>query len=431
MKILVLTNLYPPHHAGTFDNHCQTVTESLRLRGHSIGILTSSHGLLNEQVDRETHRRLLLNGAFGHPPVTSYAQMKALELHNNSALMEAIEEFKPDVVHVFSLAGISKSLVFTLHNSKVPVVYDVFDHWLSANVREDPWLRFWNAPSLPILAQSSSKALEMSGERGRLDISAPTRMRRGYERMPTLFGGPVAPNTIGGFRLDRIYFCSRALKQLTEEMGFCVNHGEVIYPGITGAYIGDIKPASAPMARFLIIGRLDAHSGVMTALRALKLARKAGLKISLDVYGRGESSYVADLRSFVVSNQLPVEFLTVSNANSDMSAVYKQHDVLVHTPEWAEPFPFTPLEAMGCGLPVIGAISGGAEELLHHGENSLTYPPGNAEQLAARIQELLISPALRCQMAETAQSEVLAKFNDATVMDQVENFLTVSQSQTT
>ena len=35
MKILVLTNLYPPHHAGTFDNHCQAVTESLRLRGHA------------------------------------------------------------------------------------------------------------------------------------------------------------------------------------------------------------------------------------------------------------------------------------------------------------------------------------------------------------------------------------------------------------
>jgi hypothetical protein len=33
-------------------------------------------------------------------------------------------------------------------------------------------------------------------------------------------------------------------------------------------------------------------------------------------------------------------------------------------------------------------------------------------------------------MAEAAQSEVLAKFNDATVMDQVENFLTTAQSQT-
>jgi glycosyltransferase involved in cell wall biosynthesis len=430
MKILVLTNLYPPHHAGSFDNHCQTVTESLRLRGHTIGILTSNHGLRSEQVDDDIHRRLQLNGVYGHPLVTSYPHMKDLELQNNSALTEAIEHFKPDVVHVFSLNGISKSLIFTLYNSKLPVVYDVFDHWLSANVKEDPWLRFWNSPSLPFLSQSTRKALEMSGERGRLDSSAPTRMARGYDRLPTLFGDTVKDNSIGGFRFDRIYFCSQALKKLTEHQGFCISHADVIYPGITGDYIGDIKPAGAPMAKFLVVGRLDKHSGVMTALRALKIARQAGLKITLNVYGRGESSYMADLRSFVVSNQLPVEFLNVSNASTDMSSVYKHNDVLLHTPEWAEPFPFTPLEAMGCGLPVIGATSGGAEELLHHGENSLTYTPGNAEQLAARIQEMLISPALRRQMAETAQSEVLAKFNDATVIDQVENFLTVSQLQT-
>jgi glycosyltransferase involved in cell wall biosynthesis len=430
MKLLALTNLYPPHHAGTFENHCQSVTESLRLRGHSIGILTSTHGLRGEQLDDETHRRLMLNGVYGHPLVTGYQEMKAMELHNNSVLVEALDHFKPDVVHVFSLNGISKSLLFTLYNSKLPVVYDVFDHWLSANVREDPWLRFWNAPSLPFLAHSTRKALEMSGERLRLDDCAPTRMMRGYDRTPTLFGNDPKPNSIGGFRFDRIYFCSKALKQLTEQVGFCINHAEIIYPGITAAYIGDIKPPGTPISRFLVIGSLDKHSGVMTALKALKIVRKAGLKITLSVYGRGESSYVADLRSFVVSNQLPVEFLNVSNAYSDMAAVYRQHDVLLHTPEWAEPFPFTPLEAMGCGLPVIGAISGGAEELLHHGENALTYPPGNAEQLAARIQELLISPVLRSQMAEAAQAEVLAKFNEATVIDQVENFLNAAQLQT-
>jgi len=91
--------------------------------------------------------------------------------------------------------------------------------------------------------------------------------------------------------------------------------------------------------------------------------------------------------------------------------------------------PFTPLEAMGCGLPVIASTPGGAEELFRHGENSLTYPPGDAPQLAARIQELLISlfaPA----MAETAQNEVLSKFNDSTVTDQLENFLANSQTQT-
>ena len=254
--------------------------------------------------------------------------------------------------------------------------------------------------------------------------------------VPGVFGegkdrAGVAPNSIAGFRFDRMYFCSQTLKQLTEQVGFCVNHAEVIYPGITAAYIGDLKPAGVPMKKLLIVARLTEESGVMTALKALKIARAAKLDVTLSIYGRGDSSYVADLRSFVVSNQLPVEFLTVSNQNTDLPAVYKRHDVLLHTPEWAEPYPFTALEAMGCGLPVIGARSGGMEELLRHGENSLTYPSGDAAELASRIQELLISPALRCQMAETAQSDVLARFNDTTVIDQIENFLAISQAQTT
>jgi glycosyltransferase involved in cell wall biosynthesis len=434
MKILALTNLFPPHQAGTFDNQCFNVTESLRSRGHSIFILTSNHGLQSEQRDEALHRRLLLNGAYGHPPVTRYQELKAMELHNNEALLEVIDQFGPEVVHVFSLLGISKSLLITLYNAKIPVVYNVFDHWLSANVGEDPWLLFWNSPSLPLLSQSSRTALELSGERGRLDASAPTRLMKGYDRIPALFGNvkaraAVEPNSIPGFRFNHIYFCSQALKNLTEQVGFCVRHAAVIYPGITAAYIGAIKPPGTPIAKLLLVSNLSKESGALTALRGLEIARKAGLKVTLSIYGRGESSYMAELRSFVVSRQLPVEFMNVSNQSKDLPAVYKNHDVFLYTPEWAEPFPFKAMEAMGCGLPVIAATSDSAGELLRHGENCLTYPPGDAAQLAARIQELLISPALRCQMAEAAQAEVLEKFNDATVIDQVENFLTEAQAQ--
>ena len=59
MKILVLTNLYPPHHAGTYDLRCQSVTELLRLRGHSVLVLTSNHGLNTEQRDEESVRRVI------------------------------------------------------------------------------------------------------------------------------------------------------------------------------------------------------------------------------------------------------------------------------------------------------------------------------------------------------------------------------------
>lgn len=432
MKILALTSLFPPHNGGVIDNHCPTIVEALRLRGHEVLVLTSSHGIRTELRESNVHRRLQLNGVHGHPLLTKFNEMKPMEVHNHGVLMETIQQFQPEVIHVFSLTGLSKSLIFTLRNSKVPTVYDVYDYWLSAEVREDPWLKFWNAPSLSFLDQSTRTALEMSGERGRLDSTAPTRMQKGYDRSP-IFGdakdrAKVPPNSIPGFRFERLYFCSGTLKEITEMSGFCVNHGDVIYPCIsTQSFVGELKSTSAPIKKFLIVANLTPQSGVLTALKGIKRARAAKLDVSASVYGRGDSKYLAELRSFVVSNQLPVEFLTVPNHNSDLPAIYKKHDALLHPVEWAEPFPFTPLEAMACGLPVIGTASRGAEELLRHGENAFTYPPGDDEQLAMRIQELLISPALRLQMAETAQTEVLAKFNDSTVMDQIENYLTVSQ----
>lgn len=386
-----------------------------------------------EQRDGHVERRLRLNGVFEHPRLAKINDLKPLEIHNSAVVKEVVERFQPDVIHVFSLHGLSKSLIFTLRNTKLPVVYDVADHWLSAGVREDPWLRFWNAPSLSFLESSTRTALEMSGERGRLDSTAPTRMRKGYERLPMLYGdaktlAAVEPNSIPSFRFDRIYFCSQTLKQLTETVGFVVSHAEIIYPGIqTQQFIGEIKPGSAPIEKFLIVSKLDKDSGVMSALEAIRQARAIKVKASLSVYGRGDSNYIAELRSFVVRHQLPVEFLTVSNLNNDMPSVYRRHDALLYTPEWLEPFPTVPLEAMACGLPVIGSRAGGANELLRHGENALTYAAGNAAELAARIQEIQMQPALRTQMAETAQGEVLSKYNESIVTDQIENYLNVSQ----
>ncbi|HXT41624.1 MAG TPA: glycosyltransferase family 4 protein [Candidatus Angelobacter sp.] len=428
MKILVLANLYPPHHAGTYDLRCQSVTESLRLRGHSTLIATSNHGLNTEQRDEEVHRRLLLNGAFGHPLVAGFRELQTIEEHNNGVLQEAIAEFQPDLAHVWSLRGLSKSLIFSLRNSRLPTVYDIADRWLADDLRQDPWLRWWNAPGTNL----ARTGLELAGRRNRLDETAPTRMMRGLDRIPEVYGPPAAvanvpPNSVSAFRFDRLYFCSRALKQTTEESGFRVSHGEIIYPGVpVQHFVGEIRPPSAPVKRLLIVGRLDEYSGVMAAAQALLRARQNKAQVTLSVFGRGESDYVSQLRSFVVQNSLPVEFLTVSNQNRDLAAIYRQHDALLYPVEWEEPFATVPLEAMACGLPVIGAAIGGARELLRHGENALTFTPGDAEEMAARIQELQAQPALRCQMAETAQAEVLARYNETTVVDQIENYLNTS-----
>ena len=344
MKILVLSNLYPPHHAGTFEVRCQTIADGLRLRGHQIHVLTSKHGMTAEQRGGEVERRLVLNGVYEHPLVTRLRDLRTLEEHNNEALRETIAAFQPDVIHVFSLNGLSKSLIFTLRNSRLPTVYDVADYWMANGIAEDPWLRWWNNPQAGFGTTLRRAVLETFGGRGRADEAAPTRLMKGYDRVPGLFGDsskppPVHANSIAAFRFDRLYFCSHSLKQATEETGFRVNHGEVIYPGIsTQNYVSDIKPPGAPCSKWLIVSHLDAKSGVKTAVKAMPIARENKVKVSLSIYGRGDSDYIADLRSFIAMNQLAVDFLPVSNLVRDLPALFKRHDGLLYTSEWNEPY---------------------------------------------------------------------------------------------
>src|SRR5260221_554903 len=432
VKILVLTNFYPPHHAGTFDFRVQTLTDALQSRGHTMHVLTSKHGMNIEQTGGPVERRLLLNGVYEHPAVTRMGELRSLEMANHNILNETIAAFQPDLIHVHSLLGLSKSLIFALRHARLPTVYDVADYWLAEDMRADPWLRWWNRPGGPALPRFWRACLELAGRRNPLDSQAPTRMVKGYDRIPEVYGEAAervnaVPNSISAFRFDRLYFCSQALREATEQAGFRVSHAEVIYPGIpTQQYVGEMKPASAPVSKFLIVGRLDAKSGALTALKALEAARGRQSKASLSIYGQGDSDYIAGVRSYIAMHQLPVDFLPVSNINRDLPAVYRRHDALLHTCEWNEPFALKPLEAMASGFPVIGTEVGGVREIFRHGENALTYPPGDVEALAARLEELQSRPDLRCQIAETAQQEVLSKYNETAVTDRIENYLQTS-----
>ena len=245
--------------------------------------------------------------------------------------------------------------------------------------------------------------------------------------MPELYVETPVANSLNAFRFERIYFASPWLKEAAEVAGFQVGHGEVIYPGIpTQNFIGEVKPASAAVEKFLVVSALHKRSGVLTAVKAVQHLRKTKVRVSLSIYGKGDSAYVAELRSLIAMQQLPVEFLNVSNLVRDLPSVYRKHDALLYTSEEAEPFSFTVLEAMAAGLPVVGTALGGTRELLRHGENAFTFRPGEPYELAQGIQELQLSPALRTQMAETAQSEVQAHYNETVVTDRIEAFLETS-----
>ena len=405
MNILVISNLYPPLYVGGYELHCRTVVEALRQRGHSVAVLTSDHGCNgaeNPTVDNEIFRSLKIHGLFGHPFLGIF-QLRALELHNNQTLVSTVRRIRPDIVYIWNFSGLSKSMLLTLQRLAIPTVYAVCDYWVARSEYADVWLSWWNRKDATIKQRVLRKLWTLSGQRQSRQNLTPT-------------------NPIKHIRFDRIHFCSSALRKATIKEGFDVQHGRIIYcPLDVKRFTGEPHNIHRPLQRLLYVGRLHQDKGIMTALRAMTLIRDkfAG---QLSIYGRGDAEFEKHLIAYVSEHQLPVTFNALLNVEQ-MPAVYQAHDALLFTSEWEEPFALTPLEAMACGIPVIGTTTGGSAELFVHNVNSLTFGAGKPEELAQRILELDTDAMLRHRIARAAQVEVRTRFAEPIIVGQIEEYL--------
>ena len=402
MRILVLTNLYPPHYLGGYELICHMVVNELRARGHEISVLTSDHIVLGKPSIKEIgiDRILRIHGFYGHP-WRKFFELRHLERHNNQALRASIAKLSPDLVYVWNMGGLSKSMVFTLQQLGIPTVYYLSDHWIARGFESDVWLQCWNRKG-NFTDRLARGALKYSGARGYWQRIAPT-------------------NPAEHLKFQRLYFCSKALRKLTASAGFEVMHGAVIYaPVDIRRFFAEVKPDHVPMRELLWVGRLAPDKGIATALKAL-VHLNGKFDGTLHVYGSGDAQYAAELKNFAYANHLPVVF--ASTSMEQMPEIYRKHDALLFTSEWLEPFALTPLEAMASGLPVIGTTTGGSRELFRHHDNALTYTAGNVEELAARILELSSNPRMRARLASAGQAEVRTTYPLPIIVDQIERYL--------
>jgi glycosyltransferase involved in cell wall biosynthesis len=84
---------------------------------------------------------------------------------------------------------------------------------------------------------------------------------------------------------------------------------------------------------------------------------------------------------------------------------YAASDIFITTP-WYEPFGITPLEAMACGTPVIGANVGGIKYSVEDGKTGFLVAPKDPVALAKKIERLLADPSLMASMKKNAVKRV-------------------------
>lgn len=98
----------------------------------------------------------------------------------------------------------------------------------------------------------------------------------------------------------------------------------------------------------------------------------------------GDGPYLESCKKIFPFNTIFTGYLR----DNDLAKIYASSDIFV-CPSSTETFGNVVLEAMACGLPVIGADTGGVGELITHRVNGLTFAKRSIEGLTYCMEELI------------------------------------------
>ncbi len=160
------------------------------------------------------------------------------------------------------------------------------------------------------------------------------------------------------------------------------------------------RPPEIREGRFnvVIVGRLDAVKGHHVAIEAIA---SKGIPADLDLYIVGVGPRESELRALAAAHGITdrVHFLGFRRNVYD----YMAHCHALLMPSLHEGLPYTLLEAMALGTPVIASRVGGLAEVLQDGVTALLAPPRDATALVRAIITLYDDSEFRHHLAENAK----------------------------
>jgi phosphatidylinositol alpha-mannosyltransferase len=334
---LVSPYVYPL--PGGVTQHVRYLYENLRLRGHDVRILTSSHGL-----QRASEGDIIRIGKGFSLPVNGSVGTITLSPRFVSQVRATLEREQFDLLH--------------FHEPFVPFLSTILLR-LSTSVNIATFHAYGGfSPSY----EFGSKV--MKGEAARLH-------------------GRIAVSGAAKHFIDR-YF-----------------PGE--YKVIPNGVDVDRFQRAVPLSRWqdgkrniLFVGRHEPRKGLLELLKAHRILRKTGCDCRLLVVGTGPLGREA--RRYVATRRLQgVEFLG-RVSDKEKAQLFRTADVYVSPATGGESFGIVLLEAMAAGTPIVASDIHGYKGVVRRGREALLVPPREPKEIAAAVGRLLRDDELRAEM---------------------------------
>ncbi len=339
MKIgLVSPYVYPL--PGGVTQHVRYLYENLRLRGHEVRILTSSHGL-----QRSSEGDVVRLGKGFSMPSNGSVGTITLSPRYVSQVRELLHHEQFDVLHFHEPFVPFLSLVILRESRSVNIgTFHAYGGWSPAY-------------------EFGSRALRGYADRlhGRIAVSAAAR-----HFIDRYFPGDykVIPNGVDVTRF-------RGAVPLTRWQDGTRN--------------------------ILFVGRFEPRKGVLDLLKAYRILRKTGCECRLLLVGGGPQEREA--RRYVATRRLKgVEFLG-RVSDDEKAQLFRTCDVYVAPATGRESFGIVLLEAMAAGAPIVASDIHGYKGVVRRGREALLVEPGEPKEIAAAIARLLRDRELSESMA--------------------------------
>lgn len=211
------------------------------------------------------------------------------------------------------------------------------------------------------------------------------------------------------------------------DCGYAPDKIEIVRnPVDTAVFAPDGRRAVEPSERPIVLfaGRLEERKGVYDLITAVPavVARCPNARFVLvgadTNTATGQTSVLADLQRSLKAAGVEgsVEFVGAVPL-AQMADYYRSADICV-VPSLYDNAPYTVLEAMSCGKPMVGTAAGGIPEYIAHNETGIVVPTRNSDKLAEAIAELLLDEPRRRQYSQNARRRIMDNFRRELIAEQ-------------
>jgi hypothetical protein len=126
MKLLFISNFYPPDSIGGYEEICFDVAEGLKRRGHQVAVLTSCFKTAESTSANRVYRLLKTApfdlGTTGPTPWAARTRL-GLELHNARAVGRLLNELSPELVVVWNSSLVGRAWLWLVEERANTVHY--------------------------------------------------------------------------------------------------------------------------------------------------------------------------------------------------------------------------------------------------------------------------------------------------------------------